>query len=212
MPIRSGAETGSWPEPTRTRDFCASVVLHGSHRSAMAAIATIARVAFGRSMSTTPAPATARVAATARCGRSVLRARRRAGRSCTAASAAASNAAIASPSGRSQPTTSTRSCHCSSRRTGARDEAPAVAGKPAPTRSGRHRRGQARSHSNRTAWERPWPRSQRFNVLVRSPSGGSPCAASAASRAAMPGSVGKLQRRAIKRRIDAVSYGVWSTW
>ena len=51
----------------------------------------------------------------------------------------------------------------------------------------------------------------KVSALVRSPSGGPPLAFTLSSRERMPASTGSWNRFVIKRRIDVVSYAVWST-
>ena len=76
------------------------------------------------------------------------------------------------------------------------------------------REAQARRHGTRPGRSRErsaaasTPRSRqraRSSALVRSPSGGSPCAASARSRRTMPGKLSRSKRRMIRRSTEAVS-------
>ncbi len=110
-PFRSdlARRRGCWRDTTRTPDSCATAAVRRFHRSAMAAIATIVRRAFGRSIWMLHDPVIARAPVVARCGRSAWFARGRAGRSCIAANVAVSNGAIGSPNRRKQRTTFVRS-------------------------------------------------------------------------------------------------------
>jgi hypothetical protein len=49
------------------------------------------------------------------------------------------------------------------------------------------------------------------SAALRSPIGGRPCASSDVSRSCTPGSCGSDQRCVMKRAMEPVSYGVWST-